>query len=64
MGTTAECVADRYNVTREAQDEYALSSQQRCAAAQDAGYYDDEIIPMDTKMILKIKRLVQKRKSM
>ena len=53
MGTTAECVADRYNVTREAQDEYALSSQQRCAAAQDAGYYDDEIIPMDTKMILK-----------
>ena len=55
MGTTAECVADRYNVTREAQDEYALSSQQRCAAAQDAGYYDDEIIPMDTKMILKNK---------
>ena len=55
MGTTAECVADRYNVTREAQDEYALSRQQRCAAAQDAGYYDDEIIPMDTKMILKNK---------
>ena len=55
MGTTAECVADRYNVSREAQDEYALSSQQRCAAAQDAGYYDDEIIPMDTKMILKNK---------
>ncbi len=55
MGTTAECVADRYNVTREAQDEYALSSQQSCAAAQDAGYYDDEIIPMDTKMILKNK---------
>ena len=55
MGTTAECVADRYNVTREAQDEYALSSKQRCAAAQDAGYYDDEIIPMDTKMILKNK---------
>ncbi len=40
---------------REAQDEYALSSQQRCAAAQDAGLYDDEIIPMDTKMILKNK---------
>ena len=55
MGTTAECVADRYNVTREAQDEDALSSQQRCAAAQEAGYYDDEIIPMDTKMILKNK---------
>ena len=55
MGTTAECVADRYNVTREAQDEYALSSQQRCAAAQDAGLYDDEIIPMETTMILKNK---------
>ena len=55
MGTTAECVADRYNVTREAQDEYALSSQQRCAAAQDSGLYDDEIIPMETKMILKNK---------
>ncbi|HJM14838.1 MAG TPA: thiolase family protein, partial [SAR86 cluster bacterium] len=55
MGTTAEAVADRYEVSREAQDEYALSSQQRCAAAQDAGLYDDEIIPMDTKMILKNK---------
>ena len=55
MGTTAECVADRYNVTREAQDEYALSSQQRCAAAQDAGLYDDEIIPMETTMVLKNK---------
>ena len=55
MGTTAEAVADRYNVSREAQDEYALSSQQRCAAAQDSGLYDDEIIPMDTKMILKNK---------
>ncbi len=55
MGTTAEAVADRYDVSREAQDEYALSSQQRCAAAQDAGLYDDEIIPMDTKMILKNK---------
>jgi len=55
MGTTAEAVAQRYNVSREEQDEYALSSQQRCAAAQDAGRYDDEIIPMDTKMILKNK---------
>ena len=52
MGTTAEAVAQRYNVSREEQDEYALSSQQRCAAAQDAGRYDDEIIPMATKMML------------
>ena len=55
MGQTAECVAKRYNVTREAQDEYALSSQQRTAAAQEGGFYDDEIIPMDTTMILKNK---------
>tara|TARA_Y100001970_G_scaffold98563_1_gene123921 strand:+ start:66556 stop:67749 length:1194 start_codon:yes stop_codon:yes gene_type:complete len=55
MGTTAECVAKRYNVSREAQDEYALSSQQRTAKAQDEGIYDDEIIPMDTKMILRNK---------
>ena len=52
MGQTAECVAKRYNVTREAQDEYALSSQQRTAAAQEAGLYDDEIVPMDTVMKL------------
>ena len=52
MGQTAECVAKRYNVTREAQDEYALSSQKRTAAAQEAGFYDDEIIPMDTVMKL------------
>ena len=52
MGQTAECVAKRYNITREAQDEYALSSQQRTAAAQEGGFYDDEIIPMDTVMKL------------
>ncbi|MBV12482.1 MAG: acetyl-CoA C-acyltransferase [Flavobacteriaceae bacterium] len=52
MGQTAECVAKRYNVTREAQDEIALASQQRTAAAQEAGYYDDEIVPMTTTMKL------------
>ena len=52
MGHSAECVAKRYTVTREAQDEYALSSQERTAAAQEAGLYDDEIIPMDTVMKL------------
>lgn len=44
MLQTAEVVADRYNVTREMQDEYALASQQRTAAAQEAGLFDDEII--------------------
>ena len=50
MGTTAETVAKRYHVTREAQDEYALSSQLRCAEAQNQGLFDDEIIPMNAVM--------------
>jgi acetyl-CoA acyltransferase len=52
MGITAECVANRYNVSREAQDEIAFESQKRTAAAQEAGKFTDEIIPMDTKMML------------
>ena len=52
MGTTAETVAKRYGVSRESQDEYALSSQDRCAKGQDQGLFDDEIIPMETKMLL------------
>jgi len=55
MGITAETVAKRYNVTRESQDQYALSSQQRCAEAQNQGLYDDEIIPMKTLMMVKDK---------
>ena len=50
MIETADIVADRYNVSREAQDEYALQSQQRMAAAQDANLFADEIVPMQTKM--------------
>ena len=50
MGTTAETVAKRYNISRETQDEYALSSQLRCAEAQNQGLFDDEIIPMNTMM--------------
>lgn len=46
MGNTAEVVARRYQVTRDAQDAYALSSQQRFAAAEAAGYIKDEIAPM------------------
>ena len=48
MIETAEIVADRYNVSRESQDEFALLSQQRTAAAQQAGRYDDEIVPLET----------------
>ncbi len=46
MGNTAEVVARRYEVSRERQDAYALQSQQRYAAAQEAGKLDDEIAPM------------------
>ena len=52
MGMTAETVAKRYNVSREAQDEIAFESQKRTAAAQEAGKFSDEIIPMATKMML------------
>ena len=47
---TAEVVAKRYNISREYQDEYSLQSQQRTAAAQAAGKFDDEIIPCTTTM--------------
>lgn len=48
MLDTAEIVARRYNVSRETQDLYSLQSQQRTAAAQAAGKFDDEIVPLPT----------------
>jgi acetyl-CoA C-acetyltransferase len=50
MIETAEIVAEHYGVSREAQDRYALQSQQRTAAAQAAGRFADEIVPLHTKM--------------
>jgi acetyl-CoA C-acetyltransferase len=50
MIETAEIVAERYQVTREAQDEYALLSQSRTAAAQQAGRFDQEIAPLPSVM--------------
>ena len=50
MLETAEIVAERYGVSREDQDPYALRSQQRTAAAQEAGRFDDEIVPLPTVM--------------
>lgn len=47
MIETAEIVAERYGVSREAQDEFAALSQQRAAAARDAGRFDDEITPIE-----------------
>ena len=50
MIETAEIVAERYGISRERQDQYALQSQQRTAAAQAGGKYDDEIVPLTTRM--------------
>lgn len=57
MGDTAEIVAKRYNVSREAQDEFAFSSQQRTARAQAEGLFEDEIAPM------KVHRAIVDRKT-
>jgi acetyl-CoA C-acetyltransferase len=50
MLQTAETVAKRYNISRERQDEYGVQSQLRAAAAQAAGKFNDEIVPMTTTM--------------
>ncbi|MFE1600606.1 acetyl-CoA C-acyltransferase [Methylobacterium sp. ID0610] len=50
MIETAETVAERYGIGREAQDAYALTSQQRTAAAQEAGRFAEEIVPFSTRM--------------
>jgi len=50
MGDTAEVVAKRYGISRLAQDEYSLSSQQRTARAQSEGFFQGEIAPMKTTM--------------
>src|SRR5260221_5828329 len=52
MIETAETVAQRYQVTREAQDDFALTSQQRTAAAQKAGRFDTEIAPMKSLKLM------------
>ena len=51
MLETAETVAKRYNISRDQQDEYGLQSQQRTAAAQEAGKFNDEIVPLASKMV-------------
>ncbi|UTW50828.1 acetyl-CoA C-acyltransferase [bacterium SCSIO 12827] len=53
MIDTADLVAERYGVTRAAQDEYSLESQMRTAAAQQAGKFDDEIVPLTSTMRVK-----------
>ncbi len=53
MGETAEIVAKRYGITREAQDGYALMSQQRTAHAQEQGWYAEDISPMKVNRAVK-----------
>ena len=54
MGVTAEVVAERYKISREDQDKYALVSQQRYAAAADAGHIREDIVPMKvTRKVMK-----------
>ncbi len=55
MIETADIVAERYGISREDQDAYGLRSQQRIAAAQESGKFDDEIVPMQTTMAVKDK---------
>lgn len=55
MIQTAETVASRYGIDREAQDRYSLESQQRTAAGQDAGRFDDEIVPVTATKLVKDK---------
>ena len=55
MIETADIVAERYNMSRDYQDEYGLRSQQRMAAAQEAGLFADEIVPMQATMAVKDK---------
>ena len=52
MIETAEVVAKRYGIDRDVQDEYSYQSQMRTAAAQEAGKFDDEIVPLTTSMIV------------
>lgn len=52
MLETAEIVSAKYGISREVQDEYSLQSQQRTAAAQEAGLFDDEIVPLAVKQLM------------
>ena len=55
MIQTAEVVSKRYNISREDQDEYGLQSQKRMANAQESGYLDKEIFPIETTKLVKDK---------
>jgi len=54
MGSTAENVANRYNISREAQDEFAVRSNELSAQAQDKGYFDEELVPITEAVKYKV----------
>jgi acetyl-CoA acyltransferase len=60
MGETAEVVATRYGISRRAQDEYALISQQRTAAAQQSGFFEHELAPMQVRRAVLDKKTAEK----
>ena len=60
MGVTAEVVAKRYQISRQAQDEYSLASQQRTARAQQEGFFAQEIAPMKVTMAVLDKKTGEK----
>jgi len=64
MGITAELVADKYGISRGMQDEFAVASHRKAAAAIAAGRFRDEIIPVEVEEISVIKNKVQKSKKL
>jgi len=64
MGITAELVADKYGINREQQDEFAVASHQKAAAAIAAGRFRDEIIPVEVEEVGIVNNQVQKRKKL
>ncbi|MFZ5885100.1 MAG: thiolase family protein [Chloroflexota bacterium] len=61
MGLTAENVAVKYNISREAQDEFALKSNQKAAKAVESGLFDPELVPIDVEVTEYVDGKVQKR---
>ena len=59
MGLTAENIAEKYNISREEQDEYAFESQKRAIAARDAGKFSDEIFPVEYRIDRKTKGIFE-----
>jgi acetyl-CoA acyltransferase len=64
MGITAELVADKYAVSREQQDAFAVDSHQKAAAAIAAGRFNDEIIPVEVEETLVINNKIQKNRKL